>query len=969
MGEGSISNSHCSALSGDRALYCEETVGEQCAQAAAGGDDTADQAKKFLLDLVAPIFQHFSVSTFAECADLVAGLIKIYGTPQFAPVAPPAPPAVTAQAEPGYDLSFVTLDIPKAKKFKKIDDEPMIVVAGRQDDPATAELMQNIMEVEGGKARLLFIDTSNMPKAKKVLKALGIIGNYSVSDPSPQCISHKQQPDGSWLWSADYQYFSVEELEASPFPDPLAGAMVATIPKHVVHVSPSPDPLAGAIHAVDPLAGAYSSVAPVIKEDLVIQPEEVSPTAPQPEGLLVPPEYDAKIEAIIEAEEQAGQDPAPGFMRMLTVSNFHKFFLQNARPVIVAVLDSDASINVMNELQIEEQAKPGPEQALIAVLDTRNAGSVVQLWNKLVGLKQKPGGMIDEEHIKPFAVFTFAKGALGAYTGQVDVGLAPRPPAISELQEQFYFSNIKKDKIKYPMTVYVVRDPTDAQFTTASAYDAQMADGSVFYVDWSDPESRAFATQYLGIPPLTDNYVYTAWQFSGDDLNKHGYFTNLSFVSGQLAQIDTMVNASALAHDPLQFHYVNDTNYVQYFSEQTRRESIVVVGDPLSDDVQALLERLSEEKRDLGHDMPLIMVPQFPGVDNSGVLQKLKINKKDAKPGVYRISWNENGQVVRSKYAVHGFEIAHANNDVWSETVIGSNKNVLLVVGDTNAGYDPQIAAATGQLRENLVEGMADGSVNVSGKKVTKLVYMDRTMLEMIFRSDIQGIDNLSGAQREAAIEELSQSNVVLYQYLKGNALPQMFLISGPEGSRGGTLVAPGSIDVSMGGCMPDEMPAEPVIENLVKKEKQKQLDDYMASISLLEKQGVTEKSVSSQLEGMCPVFGEAFTEITPMSSAWQVNLKKFILVVGNEGDADVIGAKQKLVLMKKNCLEDRRFFFVDTTLPAKGTDEYSTKVAWLAKLFKKIFNIDSLEGDHMVLECKAKNESSFKCEPFQFPE
>jgi len=979
----------CQSLGGNREEYCEDMVELQCVDQLAvlcGGVHPGDMAateqcasydniawnvpqdvalrdalqngaKRFLVNLPDLIAQTFSASSLAACAQKVADIVSLYGVPH------------------SY---FVTLDNSNIAEFAKLKEQ-VIVIAGKAGDPSTEELKRKAVEEFGGPAQFLFIDITNKTTAKKLMKQLGVFTAFKDTFEGDYSTPHRFDHfliDGKWTWSPYIELQSSGAalweawLKKNQQEEPVSGSGNALWEAWLKKNQQQP---AMQTPATPPPVAPLPSVAPPVA------PLPVAPSPPPPvpqEGIKIPEAYN-KVDLITQAEDYAAGQPMAGYARTLTQHNFDLFFVQTGRPVIVAVIDGSIhQQDVIQVLQDEQQIKPEAQRAFIAVLDLSNKATRAVLWNKLSHLNQKTTGLIDPEFIRPFTILEYKGGSIGLYhdvdlnsDGAADIEITQRgsPPPVQELKMEFdpntntkfnLFSLIKKNKVSYPMTVFVVHDPYDLQFQFEAETVRNDNSGSVFYVDWNDPESRFFATHYLGLPPLSDAHEYESWEFE-KPTDEHGYFTKVAF-DGAVLQTDTdLLNATALVTDPYEFRYVASVNFDTYFGETAREDSIVVVGDPRETDTQQLIERLEEEKRDLGHGLRLIMVPQWADgeVKNTAqsVLQQLGISTKmHTTAKAYKVEWNDQGKRTKVDYNPHGFESVHVDNDVWDESVLGTSSNVLVVVGETDATWDAGVAQATAQLRSGLVSQIMnskDHSITVDKKKVKRIVYLTPADVLRIFSSEMDNPEQYS----------------IPYEFLHNDQLPQMFLVTGPKGNRSNVVIS-GASDISLPvGWSPDAGPQETQVVNVVKFDAE--------SYKKLSEMGVTEKTVTSEIGEQ--QIEEAFQKIDPTVQAWKMSLNKmgvigdgrFLVVIGDEGAESVKKWMKKLMKAEG----DEQLYFINTEIDAPSiTYTYQTKLQEMNFFLKAVFGFESNSlPNPPVFECTQNNSEkvSYTCKPYHFPE
>lgn len=1028
---GDATKSICQGLTGDSALYCEVTVEEQCidqmqdlctdlpfkkgdTQKACINDTGAawteprsdslaaalqNQAKWFSInidDIPQIASKEYKAFSLEECGKVIAAIINIFGVP--------------ASFDPFVELNpFITLNPAKAKQYKKTK-EIKIVVIGREGDPATIELQRRIFEEYGDSVRLLFIprpETQNN-NFKKIMKIMGFMsnnGNYLTFDPDnsePQAFIYGKE-EGKWRWSLHItveeaqEYVAPADAFANLSPEEKAKALYEKqkiIKMQMAMAEAEADSaklykLQLALKEAEAKAAALYKKQQELKKaqqgeqaDMVFSVEDVEeteePTPPSP--------------VVAEAEEDIRGDPAAGEVRILTAENYKKFFSQKGRPVILIVGDYELRRHEIDDIEQEQQDKPEIDRAFIAVLDTGDLQTTEKLWKKIAKLSQEPKGILDKNHIKPFAVLLFKSGKIrnidfedvdfndtgGTYLAESYYKFAL--PTVAELKKVInpstmtsfnLFHLIKKGKVNYPATVFIVRDPSDADFTLEAEGVRQEGNGSVFYVDWSDSDSRALAEQYLGIPPLADAHKYTRWEISGPD--EHGYFKNVEFVGGVGMAEEDLIDATSVTSDPYQFLFINELNYERYINSETQLESIIIVGDPYAPKTQQLMEQISEEKRDSGHNKQLIMIPVTSGSSSTALLKELGISTKIGKtPQAYSLTWNAQGSHVTKSYTSHGFEIVHEwgtttdeakdifdwaeeaiyeekkyDNAVWEKTVVSSNQDVLLVIGSTNSGWDSGIAQATQELRTHLVNDMSDGSVLVAGRNVSKIVYLDYSEVLKIFASELAN----------------PQEGTIPYVFQHNNKFPQMFLITGSKSSRGGMIVT--SSDISLpDGWSPDAMSSESVIIDLTKKaETSKKVEPEPEPVPTpsttaaeTAKQGETApKLVFKSMAGTM----WALENVANVMRA--KGMEKFIVLIGNQSSSKV--SKQKKKIIKKLSGEDVGLFYVDSNQIGMSVNERVS----LEKLLLTVFKItpQSVSGKAAVFECTPNASGEFTCHKF----
>ncbi len=920
MGSASNPTGVCSSLSEGTVSFCEQEVTEQCVDQVAAicselhpgnskaekkarkqciadlnsGEALANQSARFVIEIAELIAQKFFAPTITECANIIAGLVGFYGAP-------------------GEDLVFT------------------------------------VAEAEGG------------DPIAKAQKAIEMMLQAQAGGASEEMV----------ITQGDVQADSVSD------------ALTAAQKKIELMQQAQKD-------------AALKKAQAAIEKMLAAQQQTAQPT-PVPTPIPVP------IPTPTPAMPTPSDSPEAGKAVFLTSANFSKFFLPGGvggRPVVFAVLNAATRASVIEKLEMEQSKKPASERAYIAILDVGDIAMTKKVWAMLVKYladpknksKQSAKGLIEANYIRPFAIYEFKSWKVSPHdvdsnadgTVDIDVGISDGSLSYQEIVKEYdpftgtnynLFAMIKKGKVKYPMTVILLRDPLEGDLQTRQevlgVINAQEEKGSVFYLNWSRPESRVFAMQYLGIPPMADADDYSIWEFPNPP-DEHGYFIELSGLISVGQTLSELAATSAFAADPNEFQYVTKFNFEQYFSEEEREDSIVVVGDPEDAETVRLLEQLEGEKRDTGHTQRLIMIPHTyetsdnPATNMGPMLKKLGIAAAVPNhPAAFDISWNAKGKPVKSEHVTHGFETVHIlghtvndkgvmkviDNGVWRDSVIGTSDNVIVMVGETNASWSPEIAQSTAAIRVFLAGEMKDGSIEAGGKTATRLVYLSYADMMRIFAAG---------------------KNEAMYNaFVKDPQLPQMFMVSGPAGEykRGFFSLTPNDLnlpeDISLG-----QIPSEPEVKDLVALAKQKEAENYSKNMALLEKMGVTESKVVSDESFACKILGDAFQQITPMSSAWQLKNKQLVLVVGSSSDPDVTEAKSDLVELKENCQEERNLFFVDTTMPSAGTDEFNAKQSWLSKLLTKVFSLGSadLQSAYMVFECKAKDKKSFSCSPYQFP-
>lgn len=858
--------------------------------------------------------------------------------------------------------AFVEINFLNVSFLKNLK-ERMIVVVGKQGDQATIDLQNKIIQEEGGKVRLFFIDAADAAKAELLMKTMNLLDCYSSRDALPQRIDYQKDDKGKWYWSL--------------FIDSEAGQQ-----------------------------NANANTQAVFQMLL-----ELQKAAKQTPPISQPPAT-AEI-----SEKQKSEGPKPGKAVVLTpgkYGNFDSFFYPKGAHVIVAVFDMGLRSQDIGFIE-EEQAQLD-NKASITILDTSNTNTSYTLWKNLSKLKQEPKGIIDPaQKIRSFAIFEYKNGVLkphnvdsnGDGKFEIESGISVKPPLYPELKAENdpymntsynLFAKIKKGEVHYPMTVVALNDPFEADlYKTAGKkeekgikeiLEEQSKKGSVFYVNWSDPENRELAMRYLGIPPLGNAHAYSVWEFSGPPMKHGGYLNWAKNINARGISIIGLVDAASVVIDPYEFRYVDEANVDRYFSEDMVGDYIVVVGNPYVPETQYLMERISEEMRDSGsgHQKQLIIIPQTESITAKGILRdKLGINHYPSQTArAYTVSWNK-GKSVHDEYTPHGFEIVHMGNNVWDSVVLGSSENLILVVGDTDKSWDQGIANATGDLRERLVGLMQQNNnlieIKSSEKKynATKLVYVSYADVARIFASEIEAFNNLGEKGKKEKLGLYETENAVLYQLLQNKFYPQVFLMVGPKNKRSAMLLDSDNISLPS-GWKPDKKPNDLIVENLVPAPtpqptptvvtppQQPQPVPPSQMKDIYEKLGELEKKVSA--EKKCAVISDPFTEIKPDMSAWQkFPPKRIILIIGKKGSSTVDEAEEKIVGLIEKCeLEDHKFFFIDTTLPHKALREEYDEAEILLKRLLKVFGLDSIPEKRQLLSCKLNEgeKINYICEPFK---
>jgi hypothetical protein len=1032
---GDAAKSICKKLTGDARYYCEAAVEEQCIdqvpelctglpfgkgdthKACVSDTDTAwavpqsdslaaalqNQTKWFSINIddipqiAAKVYKAYSLE---QCVNSVFQLINIFGVP--------------ASFDPFMELDpFVTVDIAKAKKFKKTK-EAAVVVIGKEGDPAAIELQRKIFKQYGDGIRLLFIPRPETPdnKFKQIMKIMGFMGkggNYLTFDPEnpePQAFIYGND-GGKWGWSLHVTMEEAEEYvpPADSFanlpPEEKAKALYEKqkMLKMQMAMAQAEADAAKFLKLQQALKEAEAKAAELYKKqqelkkaqegehmDMVITEEEAEGTPPA----AVPP---APAPAAAPEENIYG-DPARGEVRILTAENFKKFFSQKGCPVILIVGDYELRKHEIDDIAEDQKDKPEANRAFIAVLDTRDLQTAKSLWPKIAKISQDPKGIIDKNYIKPFAVLLYKGGKIINVdnedvdfdeNGQTDLTESYYKfsiPTVPELKKVInpatmttfnLFHLIKKGKIDTdkPVTVFVVRDPSDADFTLEAEGARQDGKGSIFYINWNNPESRMLAEHYLGIPPLADAHKYTRWEISGPD--EHGYFKHVEFVSGVGMIEQDLIDAASVTSDPYKFLFVNELSYERYINSKTQLESIVVVGDPYAAKTQQLMEQIAEEKRDLRHDKQLIMIPVTSGSSSSALLKRLGMSTKIGKtPHAYSLTWNAQGNCVTKPYTSHGFEIVHEwgtstdkpkdifgytgeavyeekryDNTVWERTVVGSNDDVLLVIGSTDSSWDSGIAKATQELRTHLVNDISDGSVLVAGRSVTKIVYLNYSEVLKIFASELPN----------------PQKNTIPYAFIHDNKFPQMFLIMGSKASRVGMKIMGSDISLP-DGWSPDAMPGESVIIDLSKKsEASKKVEPGPEPVPT---PGATAAETAKEGDSAPKlIFKEMAGTMWALENVANLmrarGIGKFILLIGNQSLSSVANKKKKLI--KKLSGQNVGLFYVDSNQSGMNPSEKSNLEKLLSKIFK--ITIQSVSAKPAVFECTLNASSEFTCHKY----
>lgn len=93
------------------------------------------------------------------------------------------------------EINFLNISFLKALK------EKMIIVVGKKGDQATLDLQSRIISDEGGKARLFFIDATDVAKAELLMKAMQFSHLFLPGDDLPQRFDYQKDGQGSWYWA------------------------------------------------------------------------------------------------------------------------------------------------------------------------------------------------------------------------------------------------------------------------------------------------------------------------------------------------------------------------------------------------------------------------------------------------------------------------------------------------------------------------------------------------------------------------------------------------------------------------------------------------------------------------------------------------------------------------------------------------------------------------------------------------
>lgn len=888
------------------------------------------------------------------------------------PPLPVEPPPVTP--EPASQVDYV---IVKPKEFDqyiedcKVVEMPvfvMILDMKSSEDKSTLNKFAGKHKHDG---MILVIDASKKFVSRKLKKKLAKLSKDKK-------IKHKQISTGDIY---KYDYGCLTQL--------VPGTMTIKCAEPTPAVEEPETP--GDIEKIPPLKipEAFAEVPPEIPE------VEKSATPPKP----VTP------------------DPEPGVAVTLMPANFNQFFHKiSSRNVIVAIMDPGPNKygSIVEELEKEQQALAESDQAYIAVLDVTDKETVEALWQKLTNkyvIPQKPKGLIDHSFLKPFAVLQYGydssagRNVLKSYDGSVAiVGKGPLPPPVPELKPEVdkmqntgfnFLSWVKKGShiVKFPVTVYLVHDPSDYNFVASASKAKKNANkygGSVFYINWSKPENQALAT-ILNLPPLTDAMKFTAWQIEKDQIGKFGYVEgSYTGVTGEKMALDYLLDASYLWGDD-RFHYVLPENFDDYFSAENREDSIVVVGDLFDSKTQKLLEKISEEKKDLGHDKRLIMIPfakdygididkanfkEFQGYIKADLAKLgIKLKSPPGKPLVYEITYKD-GKKKKTTYTPHGFMVWHPDNQLWKKEVINSGQNVLVVVGATGKVWDAsggvdgkgawnkKVPQATKDLKTHLAEDMSDGTVKVGKKKVKKLVYISHADFERIWASDIEKIKEMESGDPYAFADDES----IPALYFKSKTLPMMFLISGSAGNRNFDVVDGDQVG------MPDTWtPVKKPKETVIKKPLG---PAFSASVLGLKdvvtvKVKLTEGAINDKFED---IKKNAEKNKSSMLIAWNmfaktatnVGMDSYIVVVGKRTSKAVKSSKKKLV----ESGEDQKLVFIDTKIDEMGGSlKYKDKKQELDGILNSLFGFTSADANkkHKVMECNKNGKGQYSCSPYQF--
>jgi len=619
----------------------------------------------------------------------------------------------------------------------------------------------------------------------------------------------------------------------------------------------------------------------------------------------------------------------------LTPENFNDVIINSRRPVIIAVTDQvhRRSVDIVQGL-IKEQAslKDPSSKAAIAILDVGNKQTRQHLWERLVNLRKDFGPvMINKNQIKPCAIFRYEGRSLKFYTTETGVGVDTPDwgePRIPRLTRGTYLEKLKYGSFKYPLAIYVVRDPADGGFVGESMQDAR----EKFYINWSDSDDRAFATQVLGIPPLSDDQAYVVYESKEPD--KYGFMHELSLSSIKPQSTPGLIDRSTLTEDPFEFVYLDNNDYERYFGGNNSEDALVVVGDPLSASTQKLVQRIVDEKRQLSSKNRLFVIPYSKAHKSTEIIERLKlpVRKNTGLPQVFEVKRSEGGGHVIKPFKPRGFERVHAGNNLWQEIDKKETQDVLVVIGDDNRGTNAAVAEATHKVQKHLIE--RSGIITVEGRKqeVKRMVFVS-------YGEALRLLRHYSGGVIEDAIHAKAS---------KG--LPQMYLMTGRGKKRGGVEITPKEIG------LPDDFAAAPM------RFGQEIYKPGSSTETPMDREKLRRQAALKEKGGVAHVF----TETRIGNRRWDT-FSRFVIVIGKKDDPRVQKAMAEVVRKETAESERRTLFLLDATIPA-GL-RFEEKVAYSHAFLRELEKIgvpSYKSGGVAVFSCARDSlRKAPECKPY----